>query len=596
MLPLVKPRALALARSGLSAGLAALLAVGAAGCGPEDDEGGCRDTLVAGDLVITEVFADYAAAAGTGTDEGKEWFEIYNAADRPVELEGLTLTHARPDGSGTRKLHIMRAITIAPGQYLTLGNSASDLLPAYVDYGYSADLGDMFNSGGGKLELTCGSKQIDVAIYDSVRSGRSRQVTAGQPPDYTLNDNQANWCEAAATEFETNNFGTPGSENDCRSVVLGQCTDGSGMREAVPPAAGQLVITEVMPGPGAVSDTVGEWFEARAFADFDLNGVGLDRAGDTTATPDLITSPDCIHVTSGDLVVFAKSADPAINNLPAGIVRGTFRFSLVAGTAAAPGDVQILHNGTLIDAITWTRSTAGRSVQLDPDLVDPTSNDSPSNFCDGTAPYGAMYGSPPKQDLGTPGGLNSQCTLLPPAGMCDANGTLRPIIKPVAGQLVITEFLANPSGTTDSVREWVEILNTGATPFDLNGLTLGRASGTGAPVSSAACLSVEGGAFGLFARSNDATLNGMLPAPDATYAIALVDSNGDIEVRDGATVLDAVAWTNGIASGVTRQLDPDSLTAAANDNASAAPWCAGTTAYGDATNLGTPKAANAQCP
>ncbi|MBA3394415.1 MAG: lamin tail domain-containing protein [Deltaproteobacteria bacterium] len=566
-------------------------------CGPSDDEGGCKDNLRPGDLVITEVFADYAApTGGTGADEGKEWFEVYNASDRPIELEGVKISHGRPDGSTRPKEHVVAFATIAPGQYLTLGNSTKDLLPAYVDYGFSADLGDFFNTDGGRLELRCGTSLIDAADYQNVRSGRSRELTAGQPPDYTLNDEQANWCEAKDTEFETNNFGTPGQESDCRPIVIGQCTDGNGSRAAVPPSVGQLVITEVMPGPGAVGATVGEWFEAKATAEFDLNGVGLDRAGDTTVNPDIITSPDCIHVTAGSYVVFAKSADSTMNNLPAGSVKGTFRFTLVAGSVASPGDVKIVHDGTVIDAITWTKSTAAKALQLDPDLVDPVSNDSPSNFCDATTPYGAMYGSPARQDLGTPGGENTQCNLLPPAGMCDAGGTLRPIVKPAAGQLVITEFLANPAGTTDTVREWVEIKNTGATPFDLNGLTIGRASGTGTPFNSGACVSVAGGAFGLWARSADPAMNGMLPAPDATYAIALVDSNGDIEIRDGATVLDATAWTTGIASGLTRQLDPDSTTAGMNDNASAAPWCPGTTAYGDNTNKGTPKAANVQCP
>ena len=80
--------------------LLVLVVAALAACGPTDPEGTCKDTLLAGDLVITEVFADYkAAAGGTGTDDGKEWFEIYNASDRALELEGLTIVHSRPDGS-----------------------------------------------------------------------------------------------------------------------------------------------------------------------------------------------------------------------------------------------------------------------------------------------------------------------------------------------------------------------------------------------------------------------------------------------------------------------------------------------------------------
>ncbi|MDB4962401.1 MAG: Hemolysin-type calcium-binding region, partial [Myxococcales bacterium] len=134
---------------GALAGASALLAA----CGPDAKTGDCTDDLISGDLVITEVFADSKAPpGGSGTDEGKEWFEIYNASDRAVELAGLTITHSRPDGSRA-KAHVVKDVTIAPGQFFTLGNSASDLLPAYIDYGYSADLGDFFNTDGGKLAL-----------------------------------------------------------------------------------------------------------------------------------------------------------------------------------------------------------------------------------------------------------------------------------------------------------------------------------------------------------------------------------------------------------------------------------------------------------
>lgn len=580
------------------------------GCGPSDsNEGGCKDKLIAGDLVITEVFADYAAPiGGTGTDEGKEWFEIYNASDRPIDLTGVKVVHGRPTGGDTPKTHVIGAITLAPGQYLTLGNSTADLLPAYVDYGYSNELGDFFNTDGGKLDLTCGSTLIDSANYEGVKSGRSRQLTAAQAPDYTLNDDQLNWCEARDTEFETNNFGTPGADNDCRPSVAGMCADQTGTRPTVAPMPGELVITEVMPQPGAVSDTVGEWFEAKALAAFDLNGVALDRAGDA-ANPRVIESADCIHVNAGDHVVFARSADSAINNLPAGLVKGTFTFSMVNGSPTTPGDVQILHDGAVIDAVSWTGSTAERALQLDPDLTDATSNDSPSNFCNATTEYGAASATTGRRDFGTPGAANTQCALLPPAGMCDAGGNLRAIVKPAANQLQITEFLANPATApmgTDATREWFEIVNTGNGSFDLNGLTVANASSM-TTINSAACLPVGAGQFGLLARSTDPMLNGMIPTPDATFGFALVDTSGKIEVRDGATVLDSVIWasvhtpTTTNPSGIARQLDPDETMSFATNNdagtkTATQPWCAAVNTYGDNTNLGTPKAANDQCP
>ena len=572
-----------------------------AACGPSGggNDGECKDSLVAGDLVITEVFADFKApVGGSGVDDGKEWFEIYNASTRPIELEGLRIDHSRPDGSKLQS-HVMDAVTIAPGQYLVVGNSSPDLLPAYMDYGYSADLGDLFNSDGGKLALTCSNSEIDSATYESVKEGRSRQLSGGTFPDYTLNDDVANWCEADGAEFDSGNFGTPGGESDCTPVVVGACNDHGTSRQTVSPLPGELVITEIMPQPlGA--DEMTEWFEVKVLADVDLNGIGLDRAGDTSMNPDVIESPDCIRVAAGSYVVFARNTDTATNGgVPADIIKGTFGFSLVNGSAGAPGDIQILSGATVIDAVSWTDSNADHSLQLDPDLEDAVANDNTSNYCDALVTYGTAA------NFGSPGGVNGQCVLLPPAGQCSDGGINRAIVKPTLGQLVISEFLANPAatpvadGTTDATKEWFEVQNTSGIAWDLNELSVKSPSSTAIPVASSDCISIAPGGFALFARSNDATKNAGLAGVDATFSFSLVDSgaNASIQVLDGATLLDSITWTS-VTSGRSLQLDPDVVDPALNDTAAvtAGVYCLGATPYGDLSNQGTPKAANAQCP
>src|SRR4051794_5256581 len=92
----------------------------ATACGPgAATSDGCKVPLVPGALVITEVFADVKAAGTggeTGTDSGREWFEIYNASGAPIDLAGVTITHSRPDGS-KRNTHVVGAAMIAPGQF-----------------------------------------------------------------------------------------------------------------------------------------------------------------------------------------------------------------------------------------------------------------------------------------------------------------------------------------------------------------------------------------------------------------------------------------------------------------------------------------------
>jgi hypothetical protein len=291
---------------------------------------------------------------------------------------------------------------------------------------------------------------------------------------------------------------------------------------------------------------------------------------------------------AGSYAVFAKNSDTAMNGGIPNPIAGTFNFSLIDGTAAAPGDVRLMAGTNVIDAVTWTSTRSAKSHALDPDFTNANDNDSESNFCDGATAFGMG-------DLGSPGAANPQC-MGSTAGMCDDGGTLRAIVKPAAGQLVITEFLANPAnvtGFTDAQREWFEIKNTGTTSFDLNELGLARTGGTANVILATACKPVPAGAFALFARSNDPAVNAMLPAVDATFTFSMVDTTGNIEVRDGATVLDVITYPS-VTSGVSKALDPDFETATGNDTITN--FCPGVSGYGDMSNKGTPKAQNPQCP
>ncbi len=387
-----------------------IAAAGLAACGPTSHQGACKDVLLPGDLVITEVFADYQAAnGGTGADEGKEWIEIYNGSGRAIELAGLEVIHSRPDGS-KEKSHVLEDVTLAPEQFFTMGNSAQDLLPPYIDYGYGDDLGDLFNTDGGKLQLRCGDAEIDSALYQDVRAGHSRQLTAAQPPDFTVNDAPESWCEADATQFEAGNFGTPGQDNDCVPVIAGRCNDISGLRDTVPPGPGDLVITEVMPSPAAVADADGEWFEVRVLRDVDLNGIGLDRAGD--AAMPRRDRGGRLRPRRGRRVRRIRAQRRPADQRRARAVRDVH----VLAARGHPGDARRRphherRDGRRRGALDVV---AGRhSLSLDPDFGNDTANDDAANFCDGTTQYSPAGTT---ADYGTPGLPNAQCPLLPPAG------------------------------------------------------------------------------------------------------------------------------------------------------------------------------------
>lgn len=321
-------------------------------CVPSADRAPCTDAIGAGDLVITEVLAN-----PTGPDEGREWFEIYNATDRPLDLAGLSIVHSRPDGSN-QAVHHMRPQPLAPGAYLALGDVDPDHRPATLGYGYAGDLGALYNSGGGKLALACGDTVIDAITYDQIEEGHARELGAGVL-DASANDDPASWCRAD-TSFDGVDRGTPGQPNDCTPLAPGQCLDQGSARDIQAPAAGALAISEIMPSPAV--QPAGEWFEIvnRGGASFDLAGLALDRADDSRA-PDAIQGPACAPIAPGAYALFARSADAAANGgLPA--VDATFGFAMPDDH----GDVRVLAGSAVLDTVTWSGSMKAVSQQLVP--------------------------------------------------------------------------------------------------------------------------------------------------------------------------------------------------------------------------------------
>jgi hypothetical protein len=159
---------------------------------------------------------------------------------------------------------------------------------------------------------------------------------------------------------------------------------------------------------------------------------------------------------------------------------------------------------------------------------------------------------------------------------------------PAAGNLVITEVMANPAGASDTGKEWFEVTNSTGGPLDLGGVLVTRGSNQFViPAGS----SIPSGAFFIFAGNSSAAANGGLPHVDVDYgaALQLVDSSFDLSLRAAGILVDAVSFTTAMPDGSSRELKSTNLTATDNDNE--ANWCTSTTAYGAGGN-GTPGAAN----
>jgi hypothetical protein len=251
---------------------------------------------------------------------------------------------------------------------------------------------------------------------------------------------------------------------------------------------------------------------------------------------------------------------------------------------ASPGDIQLIapDTTTVLDAVSWTTSSNGASLSLDPDAIDTASNDLVANYCDGMTDYGLG-------DLGTPAAANPQCPIVVPPGMCIDGGTGLPraIDRPLAGEVAITEWMPNPSLVLDTAGEWIEV--KALTDFDLNEMQVGDDTLATTPaVNSSTCLPVMAGTYILFAQSADPAVNGGLPAVDGVFpsGVDLVNTLGTVMVGSGGAII-AMQGYSASAAGTSIQIDAGAFQCNAP---------AGTGTY-NGTDVGTPKAAEAvACP
>lgn len=364
-----------------------------------------------GDLVITELLPD-----PEGPDTGQEWLELYNPGSAAVDLRGLLLYAARADGSQERAYLFEDAVPVEPKDYVVLGDVRTGTPPAHVDHAYGDALGALGNTGG-LVGVRCGDVVVDEVRYAGpIHSGVARVYDGRLAPDAVGNDEAARWCDAPAPAPDGGFRGSPGAVNPaCPGPIGGSdkgvSTDGGvaadtcvvsrtgASRSVVHPQPGDLVLTEIMADPKAVSDSQGEWVEVYALRDVDLNGVLLTNEGSGRTA---FSATPCLELKAGTFGVLARTADAALNGgLPP--VLGTFGFSL--NNSARVHALRLSWNGVLLDEVQWTSApVAGVSRQLDPSRKDPTRNDAEQGFC--LTPEGVRYNT---EDRGTPGAENRPC-------------------------------------------------------------------------------------------------------------------------------------------------------------------------------------------
>ncbi|MBA7579346.1 hypothetical protein ES708_21216 [subsurface metagenome] len=166
--------------------------------------------------------------------------------------------------------------------------------------------------------------------------------------------------------------------------------------------SGELLITEIMYNPLALSDTDGEYFELKNVSEETINLMDLViRRG----------SNNDIHVISDDLPLFpgeiillgcsstaASEVDYVYSNISL-LNIGDEIFINTYGTDGTDGSVICVVD---YSAPGFNTSLSGVSIQLDPSISDVNNARLGTNWCESTSAYSTG-------DLGSPGLENASC-------------------------------------------------------------------------------------------------------------------------------------------------------------------------------------------
>ena len=266
----------------------------------------------AGPLVITEFMKD----SGFISDTFGEYVEIYNPTGADIDIEGYTL--ADLDFDATILDNGGLGIIVPAGGYAVLGREDDPALNGNINVAYEYNQNGQFFLSNSSDEIvlydTMGG-MVDRVAYDNGvvwpdSSGKSIEVDMTFA-DVSGNDDGVNWahstCTIAGGPVCNPDLGTPGSSN--ASCGTTPCGGGGG-------PSGEIIITEIMQNPSAVSDSSGEWFEV-----YNTTGAAVDMIGYTIVaggSPSSVTIGTSVVVPAGGYALFARISDSAVNGgLPA---------------------------------------------------------------------------------------------------------------------------------------------------------------------------------------------------------------------------------------------------------------------------------------
>lgn len=165
-----------------------------------------------GDIVINEICFDAA-------ENGEEYFEIYNASEKVIELSKLIFTTRKTDGTMNSGYSFPAKTTIIPNQFFAITPNSDSIKNVYFSPAeaniVSSEKWYSLNNSTGNLLITNAAKDTvyDEIKYDAkwhhplIKNAKGVSLEKINP---TLSGNDKNSWHSASSEV---NYGTPGYKN-----------------------------------------------------------------------------------------------------------------------------------------------------------------------------------------------------------------------------------------------------------------------------------------------------------------------------------------------------------------------------------------------
>ncbi len=410
------------------------------------------------DVVVTEIMYNPG-----GADTKHEWVELKNLGSDSVTVVGSS-------GAGSWRIfdganHTLATSTVvSPGQYLIVAQDSATFLADYPNFSgllvQSSALNLVNTSGTVALRLGSSSALWSEVNYFNTWGADGNGKTL-EKINLSADNSAANWQESAAVG------GTPGADNSTPSPP----PPSPPPPPPPPPSTGEsasirlvveekpsyernsIVINEWVSDPNDEED---EWVELYnlLFQSLDLTGWWLEDGSEAK------TYLSGVIPTQGFLVI--KNPKGRLNNSGEVITLKDFRGQMINQViygkweSGSVGNAPVADNGESVGRLIDGRLTG--NDQKDFAVFSQPSPGAP-NLPRENTPLSASVAAPP-----------------PPL--------------PISGEVILHEFLANPSGS-DEEGEFIELKNISSLVIDLRGFSL-SSNGSNFTVTSSLILAPQG--------------------------------------------------------------------------------------------------------